>query len=801
MKYTYTSTLAILFFVLSTLSLISQTYVNQNANGSNDGTSWQDAYSSLELALENTNSGEIWVAAGMYTPGGMNSDSSSTFKILGPIQLLGGFNGTETSASERDIANNLTTLNGDINGDDIADDFNVNKSDNIQHVISVDSLITGTVEIDGFTVQGGHTSDVGGQDEHYWRGGGLISYSEVNLSNCIFQHNFGRSGACVYLSPNHGGANNSKITNCTFQNSFSTSQSAGVYLELLADVVVDSCSFINNVTVRGAFYPNTCVNLSLKNSLFDNNNNFFSDGFGGAMFNWNCIDFRVENCTFSNNSAGNGGVIYNDGRNLADTFTSIEFIGCTFNNNIANDFGGGSIYNFNGKFSAEDCLFEGNRGTNGAHIFSNTEDKTIDVNYCDFTDGISEFGGAQTVYGLNGRYNFFGNTYTSNSAGELGGSLIIGFNSISQIDSCFFKGNIASRGGAVFIQNEGTQVNFELCEFEENSATINGGGIEVSGGNTVSIDKTNFVLNSADVGGALSFSEFGTDTPGTLTFSNNTCNFNMVTTQGAALSLVDIDANIFNCVFGNNFNNAGGVGGAMSLNAADSNSVVINLYNSTLSGNTGSIAGIASWTGTTETSLDLTMQNCLLYNNGPDYGIEDGLPNLTSNGGNLISDESMNDYAIGLDQSNAPDAMFVNSNLDFRLQDGSPAIDFGVALGAPEFDIEGNPRVGNVDSGAHESMFVSSTEELITNRGQLKVFPNPVEAQLQFTLDNNWNGNVNFRIYNQIGQLLSSQILTKNAEMMQDILDTASLDSGVYYLIASDGDKLIQTSFLKVKNK
>ncbi len=58
---------------LFTLLLISQfinaqVYVNLNAAGANDGSSWTDAFTDLQDAIDTTNGRDIWLAAGVYTP-------------------------------------------------------------------------------------------------------------------------------------------------------------------------------------------------------------------------------------------------------------------------------------------------------------------------------------------------------------------------------------------------------------------------------------------------------------------------------------------------------------------------------------------------------------------------------------------------------------------------------------------------------------------------------------------------------------------------------------------------------------
>lgn len=79
-------------------------YVDHQASGADDGTSWEDAFKDLNLALDAAESGdEIWVAAGLYTP----ADSGSSFNLASGIALYGGFEGNEDEREARDWIANL----------------------------------------------------------------------------------------------------------------------------------------------------------------------------------------------------------------------------------------------------------------------------------------------------------------------------------------------------------------------------------------------------------------------------------------------------------------------------------------------------------------------------------------------------------------------------------------------------------------------------------------------------------------------------------------------------------------------
>src|SRR5262249_28276731 len=88
-------------------------YVNANANGANDGSSWTNAFTNLQTAVAAAQSGdELWVAAATYRPAPAGGSQAIAFDLRSGVAIYGGFAGTETDRDQRNFATQITTLSG-----------------------------------------------------------------------------------------------------------------------------------------------------------------------------------------------------------------------------------------------------------------------------------------------------------------------------------------------------------------------------------------------------------------------------------------------------------------------------------------------------------------------------------------------------------------------------------------------------------------------------------------------------------------------------------------------------------------
>ncbi|MCQ3947989.1 MAG: hypothetical protein DPW21_15050, partial [Anaerolineae bacterium] len=295
-------------------------YVDINANGLNNGSSWDDAYSDLQSALADSACTEIWVAAGTYKPTS-GGDRGISFNLKSGVELYGGFAGTETQRSERDVDANETILSGDIGtqGD---------KNDNSYHIVYAEN-VDNTAVLDGFTVTGGNANE--GTSPHYMGGGMYNNNSSPVLTNVTFSGNSANSGGGM-LNENNSSPT---LTNVAFNNNNAYYYGGGMFN-------------INNSSP------------TLANVTFNDNNAAYS---GGGMYNTNSFP-TLTNVTFSGNSAQfTGGGMHNE-TNSSPTLANV-----TFSGNSADDYGGG-MYNINSSPTLTNVTFSGNSANLGGGMYN-----------------------------------------------------------------------------------------------------------------------------------------------------------------------------------------------------------------------------------------------------------------------------------------------------------------------------------------------------------------------------------------------------------------------------------------------
>jgi predicted outer membrane repeat protein len=274
--------------VMAKNGLAATIYVNQNATGLNNGTSWADAYIYLQDAIAISVFGdEIWVASGVYKPTPLTTRTIS-FSIKNGTKVYGGFNGTETLLSERNVSLNSTVLSGEIGTGNVYD--------NSYKVVYFGSVGNQT-RLDGFTITAGYNNSS--------YGGGAVSVSSSPIiANCIFQGNFSSEGGGAI---NHSTSGVLTLENCIFNGNVANTYGGGALRLYAGTVNISNCYFKSNQsnTYGGAiFVYNTIVNID--KSVFAGN---ISETSGSAINVYDVGTLNLSNSLVVGNFTNQDGVI------------------------------------------------------------------------------------------------------------------------------------------------------------------------------------------------------------------------------------------------------------------------------------------------------------------------------------------------------------------------------------------------------------------------------------------------------------------------------------------------------------
>ncbi len=297
MKKTYL--VALLIAITCTHTVLAQVFVKHNAIGNNDGTSWLNAYTNLDTALSRASTGQIWVAAGTYKPSRIVDNVYQSFLLNKPLALTGGFNGTETSLSQRNIIANHTILSGDIG-------IEGDNTDNTPRIIIVTGInLDSTTSIDGFTItKAGYPTN--GHGYSYDNGGIYISRAgSPVIRNCTVTENSGDDGSGIYVGFSDALLINNKIVNNK------GNDGAGIYISYSDCKVQGNKIQLNSCDqgLGGGILIDAYSSPTIANNLIEGN----MAGAGGAIAFRGNYSVKVINNIISNNSARLGGAIYIDG--------------------------------------------------------------------------------------------------------------------------------------------------------------------------------------------------------------------------------------------------------------------------------------------------------------------------------------------------------------------------------------------------------------------------------------------------------------------------------------------------------
>ncbi|RSK39310.1 choice-of-anchor Q domain-containing protein [Mangrovimonas spongiae] len=783
-------------------------YVNANqTTGNNDGSSWSNAYTSLQLALQNMpcdNSQEIWVAAGTYTPGTEQTDS---FTIPSNVTVLGGFNGTETTADERNWAENPTILSGDLNN---------SQTENEGDSHTIVTMLGDNAEINGFFIQWGFADDSSDNSQPAIgrSGAGVYNNGDNRIYNCAIRSNIADTPDDPEIGIGAGlisFGGTLDIINCLF-NSNTASANGGAMSAESGTINIINCTIANNNANKGGgvhFY-NGSINAT--NTIFTNNSgtngNINDDGGAGTG--------TASYCLFYNTTTGNDG-------NLPPNITG--------NNNIENT---DPIYTNGYEINYDSPAADAGDNTanplsldlNAQNRISNT---TIDIGAYEFQSSCEGLNVNEIIYVDANATGTNDGTDWTNAFTDLEVAL--------SLQECGLTGEIRVAGGQTFtpstsrlctnncdsprdyyflihenIQLKGSYIVGTDTQDYSNPTILSGdiGNLNDTSDNTYHVIVTNhlnstnvidgfiitdghangsdtFVINEHNIykdRGAGMYNNTSSPTIYNTIFSENTSLL-----EGGGIYNFLSNPSIYNAVFSENV--TGIAGGGMYNNYS-----YPNIYNATFSKNSADYGGGIY----NQNNSNSTIYNTVLHNNTPTDIYNDVTSFITASSANNFSETS---YLVGNSFTQLTTSPFVDSNNPIGADgiwnttddglypaNGSVLINAGDnSFNTESTDITGNPRIfdSTIDVGAYEVQTILSTENVSTT--EFMVYPNPTTHMLYIQTNLK---QFSYELYNIQGQKIMASKQTVNT------INTSQLATGVYVLKLNSGNK---TQSIKVIKK
>lgn len=380
---------------MSTLSAPTNVvYVNNACTGStHDGTSWDTAYLTVQNGINSAVSGyEVWVAAGSGAYNGC-------ITLKAGVGVYGGFVGTEMDRSERDVATNVTILDGGSAGS----------------VVTTPSSCTSTTVLDGFTIRNGSGTVWGSNGQ----GGGIFcvgygSECSPTISNNIITLN----------SVNYGGA--------------------GIFCYQSTPTITNNTISSNNMTNTGNGYGGAifCSHTGAAN-IISNTIGSNTSYFGGG------IALSASNAYISGNTISSNVARHSGGGIISASTSHPTIVGNTITGNSTNTYMGAglSCVDSSTPIVAYNSFLSNTATTSGGAIScTNTSLATI---YGNVMAGNSALvGGALYVNGNSP--SVFNNTITQNTATTAGGGVW------SQSSSSVYTNNIIAFNQSGFANSSAT---------------------------------------------------------------------------------------------------------------------------------------------------------------------------------------------------------------------------------------------------------------------------------------------------------------------------------------------------------
>ena len=313
------------------------------ADGTGDGSSWENPTTLSNALAAAVDNDKIYVAAGTHYPTSMiaggNQVKDNTFQVAANVSIIGGFPADAAEGAVADPDVNPTVLSGDIEGGPA---FHV-------MVVTAPKNDIFSVNVSGVTITGGYanssaqTININGAKIHRSYGAGItVGNTDVTFTDCIISDHYSpKYCGAVYIT----GGGVARFNDCIFENNESGGNGANIWNA--ATLYMDGCIVRNNSNtgVGCGLYcldndkgevKSYVYNTSFLNNRTDGTKN--SRRGGGCYFREKSKSVLV-NCTFDGNYGGNGAAVALYGTSAMPS--ELTMISCTVTNNESTFTGGG----------------------------------------------------------------------------------------------------------------------------------------------------------------------------------------------------------------------------------------------------------------------------------------------------------------------------------------------------------------------------------------------------------------------------------------------------------------------------
>ncbi|PRP78217.1 serine/threonine-protein kinase CTR1-like [Planoprotostelium fungivorum] len=359
-----------------------------------------------------------------------------------------------------------------------------------------------------------------------------LRVDQFRLSNSICQSNSAPYGGVMYVASTS--LNELSIDNVTMKNESAILSGGAIAIRYSARIQhlrISRSSISGRAALRGgSIYIEPGVTEMILSDSIISGSALYSGG--GLYMMGSYQNITWSNVTFSGCDSPLGGGLSIDASVNYQQWNTRDV---RFEDNYAEQYGGGMYNAMNGAFSLIGTSFVRNTGgklVSGAGYYSSVP-FNLTVSHCSFTNN-SAFNGALYVtrstnifitdstfegnsasnggsISLNGnRMNYITRTEVSASSANSGGGIYLN-GGITYISENNIHGNTAAQGGGVYISGSGSQVSISLSNLTLNTASVMGGGIYCSlplgkkRGEVSAVNVTQSIMeqNEATMGGGM----------------------------------------------------------------------------------------------------------------------------------------------------------------------------------------------------------------------------------------------------------------------------------------------------------